>query len=99
MGKRPVGKLGGPRRPRRTWGTWQVKAGAASCLIVRCHASHERAALFGGGEVTWTALLPCGASAVGMREGFMVAALVVCGLQCLETVELGLAGLLKRSRV
>ena len=50
-------------------------------------------------KVTWTALLPCGASAMGMREGFMVAALVVRGLQCLETVELGLAGLLKRSRV
>ena len=47
-------------------------------------------------KVTWTALLPCGASAMGMREGFMVAALVVRGLQCVETVELGL---LKRSRV
>ena len=33
--------------------------------------------------MTWTALLPCGASAMGMREGFMVA-LVVRGLHCVR---------------
>ena len=40
-------------------------------------------------KVTWTALLPCGASAMGMREGFMVAALVVRGLHCVRDCGVG----------